>query len=293
MSLTTLPIITGLLLGVGMILCVEVIRNRPRELETRVFIYLCVPKETAPSSRISHSLDFLTPLWNALGSTNESVRARLETLGNSQEVSGFRLIQVATATFGALLIGLAIIFGKAGNLTVLQWLLITSISFTLITVGWDKLLTYRVNTFSKKLNSQVADAAELLALVISAGESVPGALNRVAKVSGPQMASQLESALTQIAQGTAVSKALKTLANKTPSVQLQRLLNTLVSGMERGSSLSEILRHQAKDLREESLRNLLESGGRKEIAMLIPVVFLILPVTVIFALYPGLIALKF
>ena len=33
---------------------------------------------------------------------------------------------------------------------------------------------------------------------------------------------------------------------------------------------------------------LLEAGGRKEIAMMVPVVFLVLPVTVLFAVYPGL-----
>jgi tight adherence protein C len=36
----------------------------------------------------------------------------------------------------------------------------------------------------------------------------------------------------------------------------------------------------------------MESGGRKEIAMMMPVVFLVLPVTVLFAVYPGLIALR-
>ena len=37
----------------------------------------------------------------------------------------------------------------------------------------------------------------------------------------------------------------------------------------------------------------LAAWARREIAMLLPVVFLILPVTVMFALYPGLIALDF
>ena len=35
-------------------------------------------------------------------------------------------------------------------------------------------------------------------------------------------------------------------------------------------------------------RALMEAGGRKEIAMMIPVVFLVLPVTIVFALFPGL-----
>lgn len=35
----------------------------------------------------------------------------------------------------------------------------------------------------------------------------------------------------------------------------------------------------------------MESGGKKEIAMMVPVVFLVLPITILFALYPGLIAI--
>jgi tight adherence protein C len=35
-------------------------------------------------------------------------------------------------------------------------------------------------------------------------------------------------------------------------------------------------------------RALLEAGGRKEISMMVPVVFMLLPVTVLFALFPAL-----
>ena len=66
-----------------------------------------------------------------------------------------------------------------------------------------------------------------------------------------------------------------------------------VAAIERGSPLASVLHDQARDQRERSLAALMEEGGRREIAMLLPVVFLILPVTVMFALYPGLIALDF
>ena len=58
--------------------------------------------------------------------------------------------------------------------------------------------------------------------------------------------------------------------------------------MQRGTPLAEVLRAQAQDVREEGRRALMEAGGRKEIAMMVPVVFLILPVTVLFAVFPGL-----
>ena len=37
----------------------------------------------------------------------------------------------------------------------------------------------------------------------------------------------------------------------------------------------------------------MEEGGKKEIAMMVPVVFLVLPVTVLFAVYPGFSFLRF
>jgi tight adherence protein C len=62
--------------------------------------------------------------------------------------------------------------------------------------------------------------------------------------------------------------------------------------VERGTPLAEVLRSQAADVRESTRRALLEAGGRKEIAMLVPVVFFVLPVTVIFALFPGFYSLR-
>jgi tight adherence protein C len=37
---------------------------------------------------------------------------------------------------------------------------------------------------------------------------------------------------------------------------------------------------------------LIEAGGRREVLMLVPVVFLELPVVILFALYPGLFSLS-
>ena len=70
-----------------------------------------------------------------------------------------------------------------------------------------------------------------------------------------------------------------------------RFIDGLVIAIERGTPLADVLRAQAVDVREASKRALLEAGGRKEISMMVPVVFLILPVTVLFALFPGLLTL--
>ena len=67
----------------------------------------------------------------------------------------------------------------------------------------------------------------------------------------------------------------------------------MIVAIERGTPMGEVLRAQAYDAREAARRALMEEGGRKEIAQMVPVVFLVLPVTVVFALYPGLAVLHF
>jgi len=53
-----------------------------------------------------------------------------------------------------------------------------------------------------------------------------------------------------------------------------------------------VLRAQAQDAREAAKRGLLEVAGKKEVAMLVPVVFLILPMTILFAVFPGIFVLQ-
>jgi tight adherence protein C len=92
--------------------------------------------------------------------------------------------------------------------------------------------------------------------------------------------------------GVPTSRALADLSARNDSPSLDRLCQTLITSIERGSPLAQVLQDQARDIREATRQRLMEEGGRREIAMLLPVVFLILPITVLFALYPGLIALE-
>ena len=73
---------------------------------------------------------------------------------------------------------------------------------------------------------------------------------------------------------------------------LSRVVEQLVTALDRGSPLVEVLRAQAQDSRDDAKRQLIESAGRKEVAMLVPLVFLILPVTVMFALFPATLVLE-
>jgi tight adherence protein C len=133
--------------------------------------------------------------------------------------------------------------------------------------------------------------AELLALAVTAGEGVVAALERVARLCRGELSRELGAALGEARAGIPLAEALGHLRERTTLEPLARFADGIVIALERGTPLSEVLRAQATDVREAGKRALLEAGGRKEIAMMVPVVFLVLPVTVLFALYPGLVSI--
>jgi tight adherence protein C len=103
--------------------------------------------------------------------------------------------------------------------------------------------------------------------------------------------SELERVLGEVRTGTPVTVALDRLAARTGVTVVARFAATLAVAIERGTPLVDVLHAQAADVREAGRRALVETGARKEVLMMVPVVFLVLPVTVVFAFYPGVVGL--
>jgi tight adherence protein C len=102
---------------------------------------------------------------------------------------------------------------------------------------------------------------------------------------------ELSEVVGRVRAGAPIVEALEDLSRRIAEPSVSRLVDALCTGIEKGAPLAEVLRAQAEDGRELRRRMLLELGGRREVLMLVPVVFLIMPVVVVFALYPGLISL--
>ena len=98
--------------------------------------------------------------------------------------------------------------------------------------------------------------------------------------------------LADVRSGTVLTSALTHLESRVDSLHVTRLSEAISVALERGTPLTDVMRAQAADVREASRRALMEEGGRREIAQMVPVVFLVLPITVVFALFPGLFVLR-
>ena len=143
----------------------------------------------------------------------------------------------------------------------------------------------------ERVRQEMPVAIDLLTLAIMAGEGVPAAFERVSALLGGDVASEFRRVVGSIRAGVPVSPAIHELGERIPHPSAGRLADCLTVAIDRGAPLAEALRAQADDLRDARRRDLLEMGGRREIAMLVPVIFLILPVTVAFVLLPGLVSL--
>ena len=102
---------------------------------------------------------------------------------------------------------------------------------------------------------------------------------------------ELRRALDETRAGTPLSQSLTGVARRTNVMAVTRFIEGVIVALERGTPLADVLRAQAQDAREAARGELIESAGRKEVLMMAPVVFLVLPITILFAVYPGIAAL--
>ena len=134
---------------------------------------------------------------------------------------------------------------------------------------------------------------DLVCLAVTAGESLRGALGMVVDVGGGPLGDELRRALRAARGGTPLVAALEQRARALDLAPVRSVRRARSAPRRNaGIPLADALRSLAFDLREHDKRELIEVAGRKQISMLVPVVTLILPVAIVFAFYPGVVAIR-
>ena len=133
--------------------------------------------------------------------------------------------------------------------------------------------------------------AELFAILVSAGLSPSAALLRISQVSTGEFSLLLRECVHEMRHGAPLSSALDIMNELVKSPSIRRFNDSILIAMERGTALSDVLSRQVEEVRQAQRTAMLEKAGKAEISLMIPVVFLILPVSVLFALWPSYFAL--
>jgi tight adherence protein C len=223
---------------------------------------------------------------------NAGIRRRLERANLPMTVHDFRIEQVlwGLLAFGATA-GVSLLIALRSPGRTVPLLVMCAVAFVLGVLLRENRLSAQVTERERRILGEFPTVAELLALAVAAGEGPVSALDRVVTRSRGELSADLGVVLADIRTGSPVTTALDGLARRSGLPVVSRFAEGMAVAIERGTPLAGVLHAQAADVREAGRRALIESGARKEIGMMVPVVFLVLPVTVVFAFWPGVIGL--
>jgi tight adherence protein C len=243
--------------------------------------------ESRRGGRAARRLQSLSP------ATRRRLSERLAAAGESRDPGDFRFAQLLWAAGAAIgswaVVAVMVLVGASVDPIIVP--LLTAIA---LVSGWlarDWWLTKQIENRRASLSEELPTALDLMTLSIMSGESIPAAFARVAQALGSGVGAEFAAVVGDVRTGRPSIDALEAMKERVPVTGVARLVDALVTGIERGAPLADVLRAQADDGREARRRLLLEMGGRREVLMLVPVVFLIMPVVVVFTLLPGLVAL--
>lgn len=144
-----------------------------------------------------------------------------------------------------------------------------------------------VNQLNKELEDEIGTQIQLLTILISSGMSPARSISVLSNSANSVSSRALKRVVQDVESGYSLIEALDRLKTAYPSTSLRRFVTTLILGIERGSALTPILTAQVRDSRTAHKNEIMRRAGKAEIGLMIPVVFLILPISILFALWPS------
>ncbi len=288
--------------GTGLwLVTTRVVALRRSDLRARVLVHLRDIPQLAPVATPGTGAwgQVFGPVLRGLAGLLErvvggagSIARRLDRAGLDRTVAEFRVEQavwglMAFATSAAF----AVLISLRSPDRVAPLTILCVLSFVLGVLLRENRLTAQVRRRERDVLAELPAVAELMALAVAAGEGPGSALERVVSRSNGALSDDLRRVLARVRTGTPVSVAFDEYSARTGLPVVARFASGIAVAIERGTPLADLLHAQAGDVREAQRRELIESGARREVLMMVPVVFLVLPVTVLFAFWPGVIGL--
>lgn len=227
-----------------------------------------------------------------LGGPDATAR-RLRQAGSQLTVEQFRGRQLLWAAVGAVVgVLAAIAVARSSAVPVIGQVGIVLVFSASGVALRDHLLQRAAKARLARMASELPTVLEFLTLSLSAGEGILDATRRIARISGGELAGELGRAIADVNTGLPFADSITAVARDLDLPPFTRFVEQVTGALDRGTPIVEVLRAQAQDSRDDAKRQLLELAGRKEVAMLVPVVFLILPITIAFAIFPGILVLQ-
>jgi tight adherence protein C len=144
-----------------------------------------------------------------------------------------------------------------------------------------------------KIDQELPQFVQLICLLISSGVTPLKSLDLLSRRSNSILANEFRAVVADIERGSSVPEALDGLLVRAGRPGIRRFVTNLLVALERGAPLVPVMVALVRDFHNESKTNLMREAGRSEIGLMLPVVFLLLPISVLFALFPSMLQLQF
>jgi hypothetical protein len=292
-------LLCGLALGVGTVLLLAEVRwfARP-SLVDRLRPYAqggLAERGRRPLLSVESFRDVVGPLSRVVGEkaaralgVSEELGTRLERIHSPLDVTAFRTRQLGWSCAGfasgclatiafrpPILIGLLLVIGG------------TALPFLIL----EQQLAAASEAWKRRLFLELPVLSEQLAMLLSAGFSLGAALNRLATRGRGNGARDLTRVCSRVRQGLSETEALREWATLADVAALDRLLPILALNQE-ASDLGRLVSAEARSIRRDVQRELIETAERRGEQVWIPVTVAALLPGVIFVAIPFVEALR-
>ncbi len=149
-------------------------------------------------------------------------------------------------------------------------------------------LSREVIRYREAIESDFPTIVEALTLSLSAGESPLVSMQRIASHGTGALTLEFSKVVDEVSLGTSFATALDAMGRRVRSIAVRRFVDSIVIAISRGAPLIDVLHGHAKEARDFQRNRILSAASKAELSMMIPVVFLILPISILFALWPSM-----
>jgi len=220
------------------------------------------------------------------------VQMRLNELGldSPNELGDYRYRQIAISAGISIIPFISLFLIQISRLTTISLSLIFGIATF---YPYDHFLTLKVKNRRMQIEYEFPALIEMLTLSIAAGETPVAAISRICQRSDSLLSKELARVLKAVQVGKPFHEALDQLGRNLQSPSIRRFVDALVLAMVRGAPIVEVLHRHVAEARINHRNLVMDKAGKAETSMMVPIVFLILPISVLFALWPSINQLSF
>lgn len=204
------------------------------------------------------------------------------------DAAAFLTLRLLSALGGGAILGWLFFFGPSASplapgARLVLWVL-GAVAASSLPVFW---LGRRIASRKGEIQQALPEALDLLCVAVEAGLGLDGAVQKLSERMPGPLTEELARTLREINLGHSREEAWRNLAVRVNLPDLQMVTSAIVQAERLGTSLAQVLRVQAAEMRTQRRQRAEERARQVPIKLLFPLVFFIFPAIFVVLLGPA------